>query len=91
MSGHGPVLHKKKKEKNSNIKDKAHHCKVNKMETRYRKYDVIFSSINIYNRLHPQTHIYPGISDILLLFWGRERKHFKKQILSGSKNHFIRS
>lgn len=35
MLGYGLVLQKKKKEKNSNIKDKAYCCKVNKMEITY--------------------------------------------------------
>lgn len=33
---------------------------------RYLKDCILFDSINIYNRLHPQTHIYPGISGIWL-------------------------
>lgn len=70
MMGYGLVLQKKNREKNSNIEDKACCCKVNKMEIRYWKDDVISSSINIYNRLHPQTHIFPGIYDILPLFGG---------------------
>lgn len=83
----------KKRIKNSHIEDKACCCKVNKMDIRYWKDDVISGSINIYNRLHPQTHSYPGIYDILPLFWGGEggKKYFKKQTLSGSKKHFIQS
>lgn len=91
MLGYSLVLQKKNKEKNSNIEDKACCCKVNKMEIRFWKDDVISGSINIYSRLHPQTHINSGIYDILLLFWGGGRKYFKKQILSGSKKHFIQS
>lgn len=70
MLGYSLVLQKKNKEKNSNIEDKACCCKVNKTEIRFWKDDVISGSINIYNRLHPQTHINSGIYDILLLFWG---------------------
>lgn len=85
----------KKRIKNSNIEDKACCCKVNKMEIRYWKDDVISSSINIYNRLHPQTHSYPGIYDILLLVWGGEggsilrNKHFlaARSILYRVKMH----